>query len=159
MGTLARKLTGVRFHVRDITLTESEDSWTLQMKTAERILYDAEIPKDSIIRDISPSSQFSNASEADDFLLGVSYGAEWQPDSGQIKLLAETHDPWETLIGLCDTRKHAFLESLGVTDAEADHVITMTNIPHYFALRGILVPCAGPSEVVDVEAGRSETST
>ncbi len=157
MGTLARKMTGVRFHVRDITLTESEDSWTLQMKTAERILYDAEIPKDSIIRDISPSSQFSNTSEADDFLLGVSYGAEWQPESGQINLLAETHDPWETLVGLCNTRRHTFLESIGVSGAEADHVITMTNIPHYFALRGILVPCAGPSEVVDVGAGRSET--
>ena len=36
--------------------------------------------------------------------------------------------------GLCITHKNQFLESLGVDDIEADHAITMTQIPHCFGI-------------------------
>jgi uncharacterized protein YqjF (DUF2071 family) len=146
LGTLARWSTGVRFNVRDITLTEAQDSWELRMESAGETLYEAEIGKPSISTQLAPSSRFGSAGDADDFLLGVSYGADWQPGSGAIRLLAETHDPWDTLVGTCQTKRHAFLESRGFTAPEADHVITMTDIPHYFALRGIPVTCVDPQE-------------
>jgi hypothetical protein len=56
--------------------------------------------------------------------------------------LAETHDPWTTLVGDCETSRFDFLETLGLEKPQADHVVTMTNIPHYFALRGFDVQCA-----------------
>jgi hypothetical protein len=86
-------------------------------------------------------SRFKSASEADQFLLGISFGAQWEPEARRINLLAETHDPWQTYVGQCKTNRHAFLKSLGIQQLDADHVITMTDIPHYFALRGLVVPC------------------
>ena len=88
-----------------------------------------------------------STSEADQFLLGIAFGAQWEPEAGQIKLLAETHDPWQTYVGQCTTNRHALLTSLGVQQISADHVITMTDIPHYFALRGLVVPCPALSSV------------
>ena len=138
-------MTGVRFRVREITLTELNDAWIVRMKERQEVLYEAEIYKNSIDTQFHGQSQFVNASAADQFLLGISFGAQWEPDSGRIKLLAETHDPWNTYVGQCKTNRHAFLTSLGVQQPTADHVITMTNIPHYFALRGIVVPCPAAS--------------
>lgn len=145
LGLAARKMTGVRFRVREITLTELNDAWIVRMKERQEVLYEAEIYKNSIDTQFHGQSQFVNASAADQFLLGISFGAQWEPDSGRIKLLAETHDPWNTYVGQCKTNRHAFLTSLGVQQPTADHVITMTNIPHYFALRGIVVPCPAAS--------------
>ena len=147
LGLVARTLTGVRFQNRDISLTELSDSWVVKVNGwsdalgALDVLYEAEIDKASIGPDIASSSQFASASEADRFLLGISFGGQWEPEAHQVRLLAETHEPWQTFVGGCITKRHAFLESLGVQGAAADHVITMTDIPHYFALRGIVVPC------------------
>ena len=74
---------------------------------------------------------------ADDFLLGVSFGGQWVKGERELKLLPETHDRWETLVCTCTTHANRFLESLGIDAAEADHAITMTQIPHYFGLTPI----------------------
>ncbi len=39
----------------------------------------------------------------------------------------------------CETRTNGFLEGLGCSGVRADHVITMTNIPHYFGIRPVRV--------------------
>lgn len=141
LGLMARKSTGVQFHTRKITLTEHISTWLVQMSGPDGVLYEVEILKDSIGTDTGKSSQFAGATDADQFLLGVSFGAQWEPQASRIRLLAETHDPWQTLVGQCKTKRHVLLGSLGVSGVEADHVITMTDIPHYFALHGITVPC------------------
>ena len=141
LGFMARKFTGVRFNIRDISLNDLGDSWTVQMRENERVLYEAVIFKNSIGLKNDERSQFSTAAEADRFLLGISFGAQWEPESQRIKLLAETHDRWQTYVGQCKTIHHALLASLGLNDWNADHVITMTDIPHYFALRGMVVRC------------------
>lgn len=141
LGLIARKLTGVQFYTRSITLTENSGAWVVQLIGPTGVLYEAEIHKASIGTDAGKSSQFADAGEADRFLLGVSFGGQWEPQASRIRLLAETHDPWQTHLGECKTKRHAFLESLGVFGVEADHVITMTDIPHYFALRGMIVLC------------------
>jgi uncharacterized protein YqjF (DUF2071 family) len=145
LGVIARKMTGVRFRVRDISLADLGQSWVVRMKEGEEVLYEAEIYKHSIGSQIDARSQFKSAGEADRFLLGISFGAQWEPEARQIKLLAETHDPWQTYVGQCKTNRHAFLKSLGVQQVAADHVITMTDIPHYFALRGLVVACPASS--------------
>jgi hypothetical protein len=148
LGLIARKMTGVRFRVREITLTDLNDAWIVRMKERQEVLYEAEIYKDSIDTQFRVPSQFTSASAADRFLLGISFGAQWEPDAGQIKLLAETHDPWETYVGQCKTNRHALLKSLGVHHQSADHVITMTDIPHYFALRGMVAACPAASSAL-----------
>lgn len=139
VGLIARKLTGVQFYTRRITLTEHSGAWIVQLTAPAGVLYEAEIYKGSMGTDAGKSSQFAGASEADRFLLGVSFGAQWEPQGSRVRFLAETHDPWQTQVGQCKTKRHAFLESLGVSGVEADHVITMTDIPHYFALRGMSI--------------------
>jgi uncharacterized protein YqjF (DUF2071 family) len=145
LGMIARKMTGVRFHIRDISLAELGESWIVRMKERGEVLYEAEIYKRSIGVQLDARSQFKSASEADRFLLGISFGAQWEPEARQLTLLAETHDPWQTYVGQCKTNRHSLLTSLGVQQVDADHVITMTDIPHYFALRGLVVPCPGLS--------------
>lgn len=146
LGLIARRMTGVRFQIRDITLTDLGDVWTVRMKERDEVLYEAEIYKDSIHREFNKRSQFVSAGAADRFLLGISFGAQWEPEAGRINLLAETHDPWQTYVGQCKTNRHALLKSLGIQQHDADHVITMTDVPHYFALRGMIVACpAAPS--------------
>jgi hypothetical protein len=100
-------------------------------------LYEAEISKSSMGRELPEGSRFSNAEDADHFLLGVSYGGEWHPDTRRLRLFAETHDRWEALAGTCKTTRYKLLESLCEPRPEADHVITMTQIPHYFAMFGV----------------------
>jgi uncharacterized protein YqjF (DUF2071 family) len=141
LGTIARRMTGVRFHIRDIRLADLGGAWRVRMTERGEVFYEAEIDKNSIGTALDARSQFKSVSEADRFLLGISYGAQWEPEARRLKLLAETHDPWQTYVGQCKTNRHTFLKSLGVDKMDADHVITMTNIPHYFALRGMIVPC------------------
>jgi hypothetical protein len=148
LGSIARKMTGVRFQVREITLTDLNDAWVIRMKERQEVLYEAEIYKDSIDTQFHGPSQFMSADAADRFLLGISFGAQWEPEVGRIKLLAETHDPWETYVGQCKTKQHALLKLLGVQQQSADHVITMTDIPHYFALQGLVVACPATSSVL-----------
>ena len=138
LGWIGARLTGVGFNYRDIRLIEQEKSWNLVMKDNEEVVYDAVIPKSSIYPDPSASAHFPSIRSADDFLLGVSYGGQWHAKSNRLRLLAETHDPWNTLMGECKTNNNRFLESLGAEthQLEADHVISMTNVPHYFALLG-----------------------
>lgn len=141
LGLIARKFAGVQFYTRKITLTEHSCAWVVQLAGPAGVLYEAEIYKESIGTDLGKSSQFADAKEADRFLLGVSFGAQWEPQASRIRLLAETHDPWQACVGQCKTKCHTLLKSLGISHVEADHVITMTDIPHYFALRGLIVPC------------------
>jgi len=94
-----------------------------RMKDGPDVLYEAEIDKQSIGAHLDARSQFKSASEADQFLLGISFGAQWEPEAGQIKLLAETHDPWQTYVGRCKTSRHALLTmTCGV--CYAPHVTT-----------------------------------
>jgi hypothetical protein len=141
LGNIATSMTGVRFRVRDISLVSLSESWIVRMKDRDEVLYEVEIDKHSIGTQAVERSQFKSVQEADQFLLGISFGAQWQPEAQRITLLAETHDPWQTSVGQCKTNRHAFLKSLGVGQCDADHVITMTDIPHYFALRGLVVSC------------------
>ena len=138
LGWFGARLTGVEFNYRPIRLNETEKSWTLLMKDHEEIVYDAVIPKSSINPDAPASARFSSINSADDFLLGVSFGGQWHAKTNRLRLLAETHDRWNTLMGECKTNSNRFLESLGneAGSLEADHVISMTDIPHYFAMRG-----------------------
>lgn len=45
--------------------------------------------------------------------------------------------PGQHLCVLVITHKNQFLESLGVDAVDADHAITMTQIPHYFGITPI----------------------
>jgi hypothetical protein len=138
--SVSRITPGVRFRNRHIALTETRDSWTLIMQKRSGVtLYEAEIPKSSIGRELPVGSRFPNIEEADRFLLGVSYGGEWHKDARELRLFAETHDPWQASVGSVRTRCNRLLESLGVPRLEADHVITMTETPHCFAVLGAKV--------------------
>ena len=142
-ASIGRKIPGVRFLAREIVLTEAADSWNLCLRDRSNImLYEAEISKASVGKTPPQGSQFSSIQEADRFLLGVSYGGEWTADTGRLRLLAETHDPWETFMATCHTKRNVFLESLTGQSIQADHVITMTHIPHYFALSAVDVKVA-----------------
>ena len=79
LGVIGRKMTGVRFHIRDISLADLSESWIVRMKEGEEVLYEAEIDKRSISVQIQKGSQFSSATEAEQFLLGISFGAQWNP--------------------------------------------------------------------------------
>ncbi len=133
---IGRKTPGVNFTYRDISLTSTAESYRITMKEKSgALLYEAELPKASFKKKLPDSSRFTDVEQADDFLLGVSYGGEWQAGAKRLRLFAETHDPWEASVGTCHTTRNVFLEGLGLRP-EADHVITMTRIPHYFALFG-----------------------
>jgi uncharacterized protein YqjF (DUF2071 family) len=133
---IGRRAPGVNFIPRDIALTAAADSYRITMKEESgALLYDAELPRSSFKKQLPNGSRFTSLEQADRFLLGVSYGGEWQAESRRLRLFAETHDPWEALAGTCQTRCNAFLEGLGQR-SQADHVITMSHIPHYFALFG-----------------------
>lgn len=109
------------------------------MTSGSAVLFVADIHKSSVGTDINSSSRFASAHEADGFLWGVPYGGEWEQRRERVRLFAETHDPWKALVGQCSTKCNAYLTSLGVPNLEADHVITMTDIPHYFAFGSITV--------------------
>ena len=113
------------------------------MIDAGDLLYDATIAKSSFSESIGCESRFATAQEADDFLLGVSFGGQWVKGQGTLKLLPETHDPWAALAGTCVTHKNRFLEELGVDAIDADHAITMTQIPHYFGITPIRTDLSG----------------
>jgi len=130
-------LTGVGFQTREIDFTDSEDNWRIRMTSEGELLYDATILKSTCSESISSDSRFTTAQEADDFLLGVSFGGQWVKGQRNLKLLPETHDPWATLACTCITHKNQFLETLGVDAMEADHAMTMTQIPHYFGITPI----------------------
>jgi uncharacterized protein YqjF (DUF2071 family) len=143
LGRLGRLSTGVCFRGRDIEFREEADVWRLRMTDGGHLLYDAEIPRRSIADALPASSSFTSVAEAEHFLFDVSFGGEWHRDLGRVRLLAETHDAWRVTAGTCRTRRNGFLEALGHGGLEADHVFTMTDVPHHFALRGFDVNCAG----------------
>ena len=133
---------GIQFIAQKILLTETQNFWSIVMKNEiGETLYEAEILKASIDHKLPTSSRFPNLAFTDEFLLGVSHGGIWQKNESRLRLLAETHEPWKTFAGTCKTKKNAFLTSLSGQLIEADHVITMTEIPHYFALHGMDVKC------------------
>jgi hypothetical protein len=133
--------TGVRFRLRRIDWSETADCWRVVMREpAGEVLFDVEIPKASEGPKLPRGSMFPNAAEADRFLLGVSYGGQWQPVKRRLRLLTETHEPWQLLAADCRTRCNRFIEALCGHEVGADHVLTMTQVPHYFALAGCDVP-------------------
>ena len=137
---LGRQTPGVRFRARDIALTTTCELFTITMRDDNgALLYDAVLPRASFTAHLPAGSCFPSLDQADQFLLGVPFGGEWHPDAGRLRLFAETHDPWEARAGTCQTRCNTFLVGLGVCP-EADHVITMTRVPHYFPLFGFDVP-------------------
>lgn len=140
-AAMGQWLQGVRFHTRDIRLLEEPDRWRVRMCADDgALLFQADIAKDSIGDELPADARFPNLAAADKFLLNVSYGAEWHAQKRRLSLSAETHDVWRAQAGSCTTQRFAFLESLdqslGTAAPQADHAITMTNVPHYFALRG-----------------------
>ena len=137
LSSFGSVLTGVGFHRREIEFMDDEDQWRIQMISKGELCYDATIHKSSCSESISSESRFATAQEADDFLLGVSFGAQWRKGQANLKLLPETHDPWTTVTCTCITHKNQFLETLGVDGVAADHAITMTQIPHYFGITPI----------------------
>lgn len=137
LTSLGSFFTGVGFHTRRIEFSEDEANWRIRMSSPAELLYDVSITKSSCSATMPRGSRFASAEQADDFLLGVSFGGPWLPDERTLKLLPETHEPWETLACECVTHKNQFLESLGVEATVADHAITMTQIPHYFGLTPI----------------------
>lgn len=141
LARLGRASTGVNFRVRDFAFEETVGGWTLRMSDGNTVLFEAGIARTSICDRLPEQSKFEDVKAADDFLLGVAYGGEWNHDSGRLRLLAETHEPWKTYVGACETKRYAFLEALDAAQPQADHVITMTDIPHYFGLRGFDVSC------------------
>ena len=134
LSTFGSLLTGVGFRTREIDFTDDNGNWRIRMMSEGELLYDATILKSSCSESISSDSRFLTAQEADDFLLGVSFGGQWVKGQRNLKLLPETHDPWVTLACTCTTHKNQFLETLGVDTVDADHAITMTQIPHYFGI-------------------------
>ena len=137
LSSFGSLLTGVGFRKRQIDFTEDEDNWRIRMISQGELLYDAEISKSSCSESITTESRFTTVPEADKFLLGVSFGGQWVKGQTNLKLLPETHDPWTTRACTCTTHKNQFLESLGVDAIDADHAITMTQIPHYFGITPI----------------------
>ena len=133
------RITGISFRQRDIRLDEEEDGWRLQMMHRGEVLYDVRISPSECGPELPTGSCFPNAEEADRFLLGLSYGGQWAQGTGSLCLLPETHEPWQTLVTSCETRVNGFLEGLGCSGVRADHVITMTDIPHYFGIRPVKV--------------------
>ncbi len=134
LSTFGGLMTGVNFNNADINFSEDNDKWHITMHKNNELVYDADILKASVSESIPQNSQFENASSADDFLLGVSFGGQYTTGSSHLKLLPETHEPWTTLAGSAVIHKHAYAESLLGEPIIADHVITMTNIPHYFGI-------------------------
>jgi uncharacterized protein YqjF (DUF2071 family) len=149
----ARLSTGVPFRRRRIELTESPDVWRLTMHDRGQTLLDVEIPQGSLSPTTPVGSLFRDGAAADQFLLGVSYGGWWNQASRSLSLLAETHEPWETTIGSCRTRANVLVESLCGRSVEADHAITMTNVPHYFAAASTRVELAAESRLAPENAG------
>ena len=151
-AAIGRASAGIRFHVRDIRLSEFPDGWRLVMRDGDETLFDAEIPRASVSTHLPPDSRFATAERADQALLGVSYGGQWDAGGGRLRLIAETHDPWDVLAARCVTRTNAYLEALRGSLSEADHVLTMSGIPHYFGIR-VLEVAAPALDVAPALAG------
>jgi hypothetical protein len=133
------RITQIGFKKRDIRLDKVDAGWRIQMIHMGETLYDATISFAESRTELPPGSCFSDPAEADRFLLGVSHGGEWARERACLYLLPETHEPWQTLVSSCETRVNRFLDELGYSQAVADHVITMADIPHYFGLRPVTV--------------------
>ena len=131
-------LTGVKFSVRNIQFQTTDDSWRITMFDGRESLFDATLEQSTDgPNDALSNSRFDSVQQADDFLLGVSFGGQWKRGSKSFGLLPETHDAWQTSAVRCKTHKNAFLESLTSSVEEADHAITMSDCPHYFGIRPI----------------------
>jgi uncharacterized protein YqjF (DUF2071 family) len=139
LATFGAAATGVPFKRRPIEFVTDGSAWRLGVRDGKDLIFEAMIRGSSFGTDMPTNSPFSSLSQADEFLLGVSYGGSWNPEAGTLHVLAETHEPWRAQVGTCDTRRNAFLEGLGIESPRADHVITMVDCPHYFAMRGAVV--------------------
>lgn len=141
-SVIGRLTSKIRFNTRQIALRETADSWRLMMREKSgEALYDASVPKSSVGGELPPGSLFSSTGQADRFIAGVSYGGQWHPDDGRLRLIPETHSPWKVLVGSSLTRRNAFLEQLCGRDRapQADHAILITAVPHHFPIFGVAV--------------------
>jgi hypothetical protein len=144
---------GITTNLRPVRLTEDEDGWRVEMTEREgKILYSAEIPHQQISRTLPEDSVFPNATEASRFILEMSFGGQWLPRKKSVCLLAETHVPCDLAFARCKTTVNTFVEGLAGKSVDADHVLSMTNVPHQFALRGVLsqttAACGNECEVL-----------
>ena len=136
-SSLGSLLTGIEFRTRKIAFTEEDGGWRIRMSSEGELLYDATILKSSCSQSIPAGSKLKTIQDAEDFLLGVSFGGQWLKGRRRLNLLPETHDPWTTLACTCRTHTNRFLETLGVEAVEADHALTMTQVRHYFGVTSI----------------------
>ncbi len=136
-STFGSLLTGVAFQTREIEFQDNADGWRIRMQRRAEVLFDATIPKSGCGSMMPTGSRFSSVERADEFLLGVSFGGQWQQGESVLKLLPETHEPWVTSAGSCVTHCNRFLEHLDMESNVADHALTMEGVPHYFGLRPI----------------------
>ena len=127
-------LTGIGFQTRDVEFHEQADGWQIRMLERDEVLFDASILKSGCSAELPGESRFRSVTEADRFLLGVSFGGQWKPGESVLKLLPETHDPWISLGYACVTHCNRFLEHLGVQSSVADHAIMMQDVTHYFGI-------------------------
>ncbi len=134
LRSLGSLLTGFGFRTRAIEFTEEDEHWRIRMASNDELLYDATIGTSSCSESIPAGSRFPTIQEAEAFLLGVSFGGWWVRGRRRLNLLPETHDRWTTRACTCVTHKNRFLEALGVDGTNADHVLTMTHVPHYFGV-------------------------
>ena len=138
---LSRRITGIGSRARPLRLEEGEKAWHVTMREWDGTpLFSAEVHRDGVSRDLPPGSAFPNPAAAAEFILNMSFGGEWLPKRDSIRLLAETHDPCGLEFGRATTRMNALVERLAGRPVEADHVLVMSNVPHEFALRGVLSP-------------------
>jgi uncharacterized protein YqjF (DUF2071 family) len=146
LNVFGAPMTGVPFKRRPIDFVTDGSAWRLGVRQGKGLIYEAMIRGSSFGTEMPTNSPFSSLSQADDFLLGVSYGGSWNRETGTLHLLAETHEPWRAQVGTCDIRRNAFLEGLGFDTPRADHVITMVDCPHFFAVKSHKVALAAAGQ-------------
>jgi uncharacterized protein YqjF (DUF2071 family) len=153
LGVVGTSMTGVPFKRRPIEFVTDGSAWRIAVREGTNVIYEVMIRAASFRTEMPANSPFTSLSEADDFLLGVSYGGSWDREDSTLQVLAETHDPWQAQAGTCDVRRNAFLKRLGIDTPRADHVITMVDCPHYFAMKGHKVSLKADGRAVTASTG------
>lgn len=118
---LGRVLGGAPFKPARIGFLDGEAP-RVWMERGGKTLYDASYTPMTM-----PSRHFRDVAEADRFLLGMSFGSN--RSGGRWSLFPETHAPWQATVLAVATRRYGLL---GPDRAEADHAITMRDVPHWF---------------------------
>jgi uncharacterized protein YqjF (DUF2071 family) len=136
----ASLIAGLSVSAKHIEVRErSRDVTARMVRDRQAPEYVARVHKRGVQADgaqMPASSLFRTVQEADDFLAGVAYGAEWQPSRGKLLLIPETHEPWEIEICDCETPRSAFLVSLCGQVPQADHAMLIRTVRYDYPLFG-----------------------